>query len=649
MAFSKGQIITMNLDGTDREYRILKLNGDIAEVLCMSTVTKSKVGDKNTYAGGSLDTYLNSTWYNTLTAAAKAAIVSKTFNQDSWYWGTDGSPVYSGHYGTAVPGTGSYSVSKGSDTYGAQITRNVYALSVQDVIDYITDTTVGDGKLENYNIWKMFWNTTTQPSISENPWLRSAGAGSTSYVWDVAAEFGRISRNFADFGDAVRPAFTIDLSKILPPQLDAPQNVTASGTVVSFDPVTNATSYAVLADGNEIGTVQGAPQEYTDCITFTGETSDFTLAVGSNGAKEWDGTVEYSTDHTTWTTWNGTSISSVDKKLYLRGSGDTKFWTSNGAKFVLSARAACSGNIQTLLEYSNPPTSIPTSYCYANMFSGCTNLTAAPALPATTLAEGCYVCMFNGCTSLTAAPELPATTLASFCYGAMFDSCTSLTQAPELPATTLTTYCYQEMFRNCSSLVQAPALPATTLATTCYGAMFNGCASLTKAPELPATTLADYCYEGMFYKCTGLKISSTQSSEYPTAWRIPSSGTISYTPASWCSSMLSYTGGTFRSDPSINTTYYGAWTQTTPTLINFTIAGTSYQAEEGMTWEEWCNSSYNTGEYGVVGAGGGAPGWIGKSAFNAVSTTSDSNGAVLPSNVIENAYSYQLVDAGSGN
>ncbi len=33
---------------------------------------------------------------------------------------------------------------------------------------------------------------------------------------------------------------------------------------------------------------------------------------------------------------------------------------------------------------------------------------------------------------------------------------------------------------------------------------------------------------------------------------------------------------------------------TTPTLISFTIDGTSYQAEEGMTWEEWCNSSYNT-------------------------------------------------------
>lgn len=32
-------------------------------------------------------------------------------------------------------------------------------------------------------------------------------------------------------------------------------------------------------------------------------------------------------------------------------------------------------------------------------------------------------------------------------------------------------------------------------------------------------------------------------------------------------------------------------------LISFTIDGTSYQAEEGMTWMEWCESEYNTNEY----------------------------------------------------
>ena len=246
---------------------------------------------------------------------------------------------------------------------------------------------------------------------------------------------------------------------------------------------------------------QSAPQEYTDCITFTGETSDFTLKATY---KEWDGTVEYSTDHNTWTVWNGSEISSSNKKLYLRGSGNTTFRTSKGARFVLSAKAGCSGNLNTLLEYSNPPTVLSANGCYWNMFRDCTNLTTAPALPATTLAGGCYNSMFYGCTSLTTAP----------------------------------------------------ALPATTLANNCYYSMFSDCKSLTTAPSLPATTLANGCYGYMFYNCTAFKVSSTKTGSYQYAWRIPTSGTISSEASDWNTSMLLRTGGTFKSNPSINTTYY---------------------------------------------------------------------------------------------
>ena len=121
-----------------------------------------------------------------------------------------------------------------------------------------------------------------------------------------------------------------------------------------------------------------------------------------------------------------------------------------------------------------------------------------------TLADYCYYNMFSGCTSLTSAPALPATTLASGCYSNMFSGCTGLTQAPALPATTLADYCYYNMFSGCTGLTQAPALPATTLADYCYGSMFSGCTSLTSAPALPATTLADYCYDNMFYGCTSI-------------------------------------------------------------------------------------------------------------------------------------------------
>ena len=238
----------------------------------------------------------------------------------------------------------------------------------------------------------------------------------------------------------------------------------------------------------------------TDCIVFTGESSDFTLTASY---KEWDGTVEYSTDHNTWTAWDGTAISSSNKKLYLRGSGNTTFYTSDGAQFALSARAGCIGNLNTLLEYNNPPTSL-TRRCYRYMFYNCANLTTAPALPATTLADSCY----------------------------------------------------QYMFLFCTNLKTAPALPATTLATYCYSTMFKGCTSLKTAPALPATTLATYCYDNMFNGCTSLKVSSAQTGTYQYAWRIPTSGTISSTPSPWNNNMLKNTGGTFTADPSINTTYY---------------------------------------------------------------------------------------------
>lgn len=46
---------------------------------------------------------------------------------------------------------------------------------------------------------------------------------------------------------------------------------------------------------------------------------------------------------------------------------------------------------------------------------------------------------------------------------------------------------------------------------------------------------------------------------------------------------------------------YSGGGSVTPTTITFTIGGTTYTAEEGMTWAEWCSSSYNTGGFAVVG------------------------------------------------
>ena len=353
-----------------------------------------------------------------------------------------------------------------------------------------------------------------------------------------------------------------------------------------------------------------------DYLCFTAEEAGSTVAMAVNGTPTKGKAFETSTDGTNWSVFTpGTTtitLANAGDKVYFRGDNTTVSESSSiYYKFVMSGKIAASGNIMSLLDKtcqsttisndfcfrdmfrdctslttapSLPATTLAT-YCYLFMFYGCTSLTTAPALPATTLKNSCYSFMFQGCTSLTTAPELPATTLenscysdmfygctslttvpalpattlATYCYLLLFSGCTSITTAPALPATTLANYCYPSMFQGCTSLTTAPELPATTLREGCYPSMFYGCTSLTTAPELPATTLANYCYQVMFQGCTGLKISATQTGEYTTAWRIPSTGEIASEASDWNSDMLTNTGGTFTANPSINTTYYGAW------------------------------------------------------------------------------------------
>jgi hypothetical protein len=187
----------------------------------------------------------------------------------------------------------------------------------------------------------------------------------------------------------------------------------------------------------------------------------FSLNVYDN-TKHWDGTLEYSTNGSTWTTWAGTAainagLSGGVYSLLIRGINNKVITGDNtNYRWVLTgSNIACTGNIENLLDYAT---------------------VAAGGHPA--MADYCYSYMFQGCTGLTAAPALPATTLAS------------------------------------------------------------------------------NCYYYMFRDCTNFKVSSSKTGVYQKSWRIPKSGTVSSEPASWNTSMLYNTGGTFKTDPVINTTYY---------------------------------------------------------------------------------------------
>ena len=169
-----------------------------------------------------------------------------------------------------------------------------------------------------------------------------------------------------------------------------------------------------------------------------------------------------------------------------------------------NVKVACTGDIRTLLDYSNYKNVNTSQACFANLFYHCWVLTSAPDLPATELAFSCYAYMFYWCPYLQNAPELPTTKLNTQCYQNMFWGCTRLKKAPKLPATKLAFGCYNGMFMYCFWLQEAPELPATTLAEQCYMDMFTYC-YLTKAPKLPATELQPRCYTAMFSNCVKLK------------------------------------------------------------------------------------------------------------------------------------------------
>lgn len=132
---NKGDLISLDIAGTDTSFIILSRTGSIAEVMALDLpiyfgIDPSQEGDQ-IYDGSHLDLALT-TWYSTLPASIKTAAISKTFIQDAWYLTNEGSPVYN---------TDTAQISKSSTFTASPITRFAYAPSMQDIIDYYEATT----------------------------------------------------------------------------------------------------------------------------------------------------------------------------------------------------------------------------------------------------------------------------------------------------------------------------------------------------------------------------------------------------------------------------------------------------------------------------------------------------------------------------
>lgn len=197
---NKGQLITMNLGNGSKQYRVLKMNGTVAEVLAMYEYSTDQIFNANntSYLNSDLDYALNVNFYGTLPVNARKAIVHKTVVQYGYTFSNNALTATHASYADYSTKT---AVSTLSD-------RRVYALDIEDIEEYF------GGVFSKSDLWTLFWNTPSAPSVLTYPWLRSAVTG-TSDNWYVSGSSG-FTYNYVHngSGDAARPAFQIDLTKI---------------------------------------------------------------------------------------------------------------------------------------------------------------------------------------------------------------------------------------------------------------------------------------------------------------------------------------------------------------------------------------------------------------------------------------------------
>ena len=342
--------------------------------------------------------------------------------------------------------------------------------------------------------------------------VESVSLNTTNIVLDEGAEYQLIA--------TVSPDNAYDKSVQWTSSDTNVATVDANGKVTAVAPG-DATITATTTDGGMTATCEVRIIPY---VTFmAGQVQTLTLIKNydsDNVACPSVESIQYSVNGGAWKDfeWNTDKTISVEfggtsGNLRMRGmsASGTASDFDNYVKIAFGNNevgVACSGDIRTLVDYVNYSTASTITARFCNLFNGCTSLTTAPALPATTLATDCYSYMFNGCTSLTTAPVLPATSLEKFCYLNMFSNCTSLTTAPVLPATTLVSCCYMSMFNGCTNLESV-----TMLAT-----------------NIPASNCLDYwLYDvadtGTFTKAEGMtRIPTNSESGIPTGWTVKVQG-----------------------------------------------------------------------------------------------------------------------------
>lgn len=148
----------------------------------------------------------------------------------------------------------------------------------------------------------------------------------------------------------------------------------------------------------------------------SGTPADLVLRIRTNGGN-WSPSITFQETSTIPLPANGYVDFDGSENIYY-GVLD---YSGNIYKISADVKFSVSGDIMSLCS------SDLYGSAFAYLFQNATNLVDASGLtlPSVTAAR-CYSNMFQGCTSLTTAPGLPATTLATYSYQSMFSGCSNL-------------------------------------------------------------------------------------------------------------------------------------------------------------------------------------------------------------------------------
>nr|DAT44444.1 MAG TPA: hypothetical protein [Caudoviricetes sp.] len=204
----KGNLIWINSDGTNRTYRVLKVNGSVAEVMSYYYPGSSRFNREetnNNYKDSILDNYLNSTYYNSLRDDFTAAIIPKNIIQYNY----SRLPAELDMFFYADYSSKSVKTSVGL--------RNIYALDIEDIEMYFGGTggSVSANSPGSFNKSDLLDFFLSDSDRADRYWLRSSATEDYG-VWEyyISSSEITITSEGADLSRFCLPVCQIDLSKI---------------------------------------------------------------------------------------------------------------------------------------------------------------------------------------------------------------------------------------------------------------------------------------------------------------------------------------------------------------------------------------------------------------------------------------------------